>query len=69
MSVATFALWLACAILTLTFPFLNKSFGASGTFGLYAAICMLGFFYILRKLPETKNKSLEQIEKELTIKR
>ncbi|MEI6047998.1 MAG: sugar porter family MFS transporter [Bacteroidota bacterium] len=68
MSVATFALWLACAILTLSFPFLNKAFGASGTFGLYAMICILGFFYILKKLPETKGKSLEQIERELTVK-
>jgi MFS family permease len=66
MSVATFALWLACAILTLTFPFLNKAFGTSGTFGLYSAICFMGFFYILKKLPETKGKSLEQIEMELT---
>jgi len=66
MSVATFALWLACAILTLSFPFLNKSFGASGTFFLYALICISGFIYILKKLPETKNKSLELIERELT---
>jgi MFS family permease len=69
MSVATFALWLACAILTLTFPFLNKAFGASGTFGLYSLICFLGFFYILKKLPETKGKSLEKIEMELTNSR
>lgn len=66
MSVSTFALWMACALLTLSFPFLNKSFGPSGTFGLYALICIAGFFYILKKLPETKNKTLEQIEKELT---
>lgn len=69
MSVATFALWLACAILTLTFPFLNRAFGASGTFGLYSVICFMGFFYILKKLPETKGKSLEQIEMELTNSR
>lgn len=69
MSVATFALWLACAILTISFPFLNKSFGASGTFALYAMICISGFSYILKKLPETKNKSLEQIETELTNKK
>jgi sugar porter (SP) family MFS transporter len=69
MSVATFALWLACAILTITFPFLNKAFGSSGTFGLYAGICVIGFFYILKKLPETKGKSLEQIERELGSKR
>jgi sugar porter (SP) family MFS transporter len=65
MSVATFALWLACMVLTLTFPFLNKSFGASGTFALYSIICFLGFFYIWKKLPETKNKSLEQIERDM----
>ena len=65
MSVATFAMWLSCAILTISFPFLNKAFGASGTFGLYSAICILGFFYVLKKLPETKGKSLEQIENEL----
>jgi len=65
MSVATFALWLSCALLTISFPFLNKAFGASGTFGLYSLICILGFFYILKRLPETKGKSLEQIEYEL----
>jgi SP family sugar porter-like MFS transporter len=68
MSVATFALWLACAVLTITFPLLNKYLGTSGTFLLYASICILGFFYMHAKLPETKCKSLEQIEKELTEK-
>jgi len=66
MSVATFSLWLACAILTISFPILHKEFGASGTFLLYALICILGFFWLLKKLPETKQKSLEQIERELT---
>ena len=66
MSVATFALWFSCAVLTLSFPFLNRGLGTSGTFGVYSAICFMGFFYILKKLPETKGKSLEQIERELT---
>jgi sugar porter (SP) family MFS transporter len=65
MSVAVMALWIACFILTYTFPLLNKKLGASGTFWLYAAICLLGFIFIFMKLPETKNKSLEQIEREL----
>lgn len=65
MSVATFALWTSCAILTLSFPFLNRGLGTSGTFVVYAAICVMGFFFILKKLPETKGKSLEQIEREL----
>jgi MFS transporter, SP family, arabinose:H+ symporter len=66
MSIATFALWAGCFILTYTFPILNQMLGASGTFWLYGIICLLGFLFILRKLPETKGKSLEQIEHEFT---
>lgn len=65
MSVATFALWSACFILTYTFPLLNHVLKASGTFWLYGGICALGFWFIYRKLPETKGKSLEQIEREM----
>ena len=67
MSVATFSLWAACFILTYTFPLLNQLLKASGTFWLYGVICLLGFFFILRRLPETKGKSLEEIEHEFTI--
>lgn len=66
MSVATFALWSACFVLTYTFPLLNKGLGASGTFWLYGIICLLGFIFIFRRLPETKGKSLEEIERELS---
>jgi len=65
MSVAVTALWIACFILTYTFPILNAKLGPAGTFWLYAAICVAGFIYIFVKLPETKNKSLEQLEKDL----
>lgn len=65
MALATFALWIACFILTFTFPLLNKGLGAAGTFWVYAGICLLGFMFIIIKLPETKGKSLEEIEKEL----
>jgi len=65
LSIATFALWAACFVLTYTFPLLNKLLNASGTFWLYGAICVFGFWFILKKLPETKGKSLEEIEKEL----
>ncbi len=68
MALATFALWVACFILTYTFPLLNKSLGAAGTFWVYAGVCMVGFIFILLKLPETKGKSLEEIEKELVKK-
>lgn len=65
MSVATFALWFASFVLTYTFPLLNRALGASGTFWSYGAICLLGWLFVRRSLPETKNKSLETIEKEL----
>ena len=67
MGVATFALWAACFVLTYTFPLLNKGFGAYGTFWLYGLICVLGFIFIKKTLPETKGKSLEEIEKTLNV--
>jgi len=62
MAIATTALWVGCFLLTYTFPILNRLLSASGTFWLYTFICMAGFVYILKKLPETKGKSLEEIE-------
>ena len=66
MAVAVMALWLACFILTYTFPILNASLGASGTFWLYGAICLLGGLFVLVKLPETNGRTLEEIERDLT---
>lgn len=63
MAVATTSLWIACFVLTYTFPILNNMLKASGTFWLYAFICLSGFLFILKSLPETKGKSLEEIEK------
>lgn len=63
-AVAVSALWIACFILTYTFPLLNGMLGASGTFWLYAGICVAGFVFILLRVPETRGKSLEVIEKE-----
>jgi sugar porter (SP) family MFS transporter len=65
MSIATFALWIACFLLTFSFPILNKSLGSYGTFWVYSLICFAGFLFIKNRLPETKGKSLEEIEKEL----
>jgi sugar porter (SP) family MFS transporter len=65
MSVAVFALWTGCFTLTYSFPWLNLWLGAAGTYWLYAGICLFGFFYVRAKLPETKGKTLEMIEREL----
>jgi len=64
-SVATSALWSACFILTYTFPFLNRGLGPAKAFWLYALICAAGFVFILFRVPETKGRTLEQIEREL----
>jgi MFS family permease len=65
MSVSVFALWIGCLTLTFSFPQLQRGLGPAGTFWLYSGICVLGFLFILRRLPETKGKTLEQIEREL----
>ena len=65
MSIAVFSLWVGCTALTLTFPYLKDGLGAHGAFWLYGVICVIGFIVIFLKLPETKGKSLEDIEREL----
>jgi len=65
MAMATFALWSGNALLAYFFPIINNKIGASGSFWIFALICVAGFFYIKAKLIETKGKSLEEIEKAL----
>jgi hypothetical protein len=60
-SVAVTALWIACFVLTYTFPLLNSSLGAAKTFPIYAGICAVGFVFIKLRLPETKGRTLEEI--------
>ena len=43
----------------------SQSVGAARTFWIYAAICVAGFLFILKRLPETKGKTLEELEKDL----
>jgi sugar porter (SP) family MFS transporter len=64
-SVSTSALWIACFILTYTFPLLNGALGPAKTFWLYALICVAGCVFIFLRVPETKGKTLEEIEREL----
>lgn len=62
MAVSTFFLWAACYLLTLTFPVMMDIFEGAITFWIYAAICIAGFFFIWRNIPETKGKTLEELE-------
>jgi sugar porter (SP) family MFS transporter len=67
MAVATTTLWIASALLVLLFPVIKNWVNISGAFWLYAVICVLGYIFIRKRLPETKEKSLEEIE-ELFVK-
>ena len=62
MSISVAALWAACFVLTYTFPLLNAGLGAAGTFWTYAAICLAGLLFLYYRLPETRGKTLEEIE-------
>jgi sugar porter (SP) family MFS transporter len=62
MSIAALAHWVGNFTLTYFFPVIKENLGWANNFWLYGAICVVGFFVILFVLPETKGKSLEQIE-------
>lgn len=62
MSVATFFLWTAVFVVSQTFPVLIGSVGNAYTFWLYMIIAIAAFLFILKRIPETKGKTLEEIE-------
>jgi sugar porter (SP) family MFS transporter len=68
-SIAVTALWIACFLLTYTFPILNAALGAAGTFWIYAAVCLIGLLFLSSRLPETKGRTLEEIETLIRIRR
>jgi MFS transporter, SP family, xylose:H+ symportor len=61
-SAAVSSLWTASFLLTYTFPMLNRSFGTAGIFFTYGIICLLGCLLVSLLVPETKGRTLEQIE-------
>lgn len=61
-SLATGMLWVACFLLTYLFPILIENLKATQTFLLFAAICFIYFLILLKFAPETKGKTLEEVE-------
>lgn len=61
MSVATAANWGAAFVLTLLFPVLMDNIGPSATFGILAAMTVIALWWTWKMVPETKEKSLEEI--------
>jgi MFS family permease len=64
-SIAATAHWVANFILTFTFPTVNRTLGMAGVFWLFSSVCIVGFLVVWRVLPETRGKTLEDIERDL----
>jgi SP family arabinose:H+ symporter-like MFS transporter len=61
-SVAVLTIWAACAIVAQTFPVLRESLGGAFTFWIYGACSLGSLVFVLCMLPETKGRTLEEIE-------
>lgn len=62
MSISSCSVWIACLIVAQTFPVLLKLIGSARTFWIYAACSGVTFLFILYRFPETKGRTLEEIE-------
>jgi len=62
MSVSIFLLWLACFIVSQTFPMLLEAVGPSRTFWVYSGLSLLSMVFVISWIPETKGRTLEEIE-------
>jgi len=69
MAIATVCLWLADFVVTQTFPMMDENEWLIGAYNrafpflLYAEFCGLSVLFVSRCVPETKGKSLEEIER------
>ncbi|PZE21729.1 sugar porter family MFS transporter [Paenibacillus xerothermodurans] len=62
-AVAAFSLWLATFMVSQFFPMLIESLGPTTTFWLFAVISVIAVIFCATIVPETKGKSLEEIER------
>jgi sugar porter (SP) family MFS transporter len=62
MSVATIFLWCGTLLVTLTFLSLVRAFTAPGTFLMYAVVSIAACLFVWRFVPETKGRTLEEID-------
>jgi sugar porter (SP) family MFS transporter len=67
MSVATMANWGANFVVTISFLTLLSAIGNAGTFFLFAGLSIVALAYFQRQVPETKNRSLQEIERDLDL--
>ena len=67
MSVATMANWGANFVVTISFLTLLSAIGNAGTFFLFAGLSIVALAYFQRQVPETKSRSLPDIERGLDL--
>lgn len=67
MSVASMANWAANFVVSISFLTLLGVLGNAGTFFLFFGITVIALIYFQRQVPETKNRSLEDIERDLAL--
>ncbi|MBV5314498.1 MAG: sugar porter family MFS transporter [Prolixibacteraceae bacterium] len=64
MSIAIVSLWIACTVVSIAFPVMLEKLSGGITFLIFALICLANLVYVLNYVPETKGKTLEELEKE-----
>ncbi|KAL5344005.1 hypothetical protein BJX70DRAFT_6140 [Aspergillus crustosus] len=67
MSWATATTWCFNFILSFTWPMLLRSFRPQGAFGWYAAWCSIGWVLVLLFVPETKQLTLEELDRVFSV--
>jgi hypothetical protein len=65
MSVATIANWAANFVVTVSFLTILNAVGGAAVFSGFGAISLLALWYFSKKVPETKERTLQQIEHDL----
>jgi len=62
-SLATFSMWVFVGVTSFAFPVILNRWGGGATFAIFAVISLLHLIFIQRYIPETKGKSLEEIDR------
>jgi sugar porter (SP) family MFS transporter len=67
-ALGSFTHWIFAAALIWGFPVINDTVGGGISFGFFAVMMVLHFFFAWKVLPETKGKSLEEIQQEMKLR-
>ncbi len=63
----SFTHWFMAAIIAFSFPMIAEKFGGGNTFLFFSIMMILQLIFVWKWMPETKGRSLEQIERNLVL--